>query len=166
MSDGAEFDSVYERVRDDAGLRAVLKAARTWGISPRRFLGWEPIVTHGHVYDCGRLVRTVVTTEVEWDEENRNLAMALAMYEADLCPGCSQPMSETTKRENEGLYVAERAIRCHWCTASHMASEMYAESPQPRALFVPVTLRSAENADAGEHCGTGAQGAGEADPQA
>lgn len=136
-----DFDLIVQRVRDDAGLRAVLKTARTWGISPRRFMGWEPRQTFAQVYENDRLVRAVVTTEIEWDDDSRNLAMAFAVYESDLCPGCSQPMSETTLAENEGAFIPGPAIRCHWCTVSNMASEMYAEAPHAQALFVPVVRR-------------------------
>lgn len=141
-----DFDPIFERVKSDAGLRAVLKAARTWGVSPRRFMGWEPQVTYGHVYESGtgKLMRTVVTTEPEWDDETRSLAMAFAMYEADLCPGCNQPMSETTKAEHDGAYVAGQAVRCHFCTVNHMASDMYSDAPQSQALFIPVHLRSTD----------------------
>ena len=130
----------FDRISQDAGLRAVLKTARAWGVSPRRFLGWEPTRIHTHVYANGSLIRTVESVEDEWDDENRDLAIAYAMWEADLCPGCQRLMSETTKASNEGLYVASTAIRCHACTAHGQASDVYADSPQPQALFIPVEL--------------------------
>src|SRR3954468_9041312 len=134
-------DKAFKLVASDAGLRAVLLAARAWGVSPRRFLGWEPSRHYAHTYRDGRLVGTVETLETEWDDESRDLAMALAMWESDLCPQCRQPMSETTARENEGRYVPHPAIRCHYCTASRAAGEQYHDSPQSEALFIPVTFQ-------------------------
>lgn len=108
-------------------------------------MGWEPRRTYSHTYENGRLIRTVEISETDWDDESRDLAMALAIYEADQCPGCAQPLAETTKPENEGLYVAGAAIRCHYCTASAQGSELYADAPQSQALLLPVELRKAAN---------------------
>jgi hypothetical protein len=136
------MDEAFNRVSRDAGLRAVLKTARAWGVSPRRFLGWEPTRTLTHVYTDGRIGRTIENVETEWDEDNRDLAVAYAMWEADLCPGCQRPMAETMSAENEGRYVASAPLRCHSCTAHHQASDAYSDSPQAQALFVPVELRA------------------------
>lgn len=55
-------------------------------MSEKRLLGWEPTETHVHTYDDeGRLVRTVVTRDVEWDDQQRANMLALADWEADLC---------------------------------------------------------------------------------
>jgi hypothetical protein len=111
-------------------------------VSWRRFNGWEPRSETVHSYDeAGRLIRTVTTVEPEWDDDNRAWAQALLAYEADLCPGCRQPMSETTSADHEGRYVSRPAIRCHRCTASSQASELYREAPQPNALLIPIELR-------------------------
>lgn len=60
-------------------------------MSEKRLLGWEPTETHDHAYDDeGRLVRTVVTREVEWDDQQRANMLALADWEADLCK-CGLP---------------------------------------------------------------------------
>lgn len=65
--------------------------ARTLGLSEKRILGWEPTETHVHEYDdAGRLVRTTVTREPEWDDQQRANMLALAEYEADLC-ACGLP---------------------------------------------------------------------------
>jgi hypothetical protein len=127
----------------DPQLRAVCEAARAWGISPKRLLGWEPRRTTVHEYDSsGRLARSITKVDVEWDEEQRGLVFALQAYEADLCPGCRQPLAETTKAENEARYVPGPAIRCHRCTASEQASKPYEDSPSPAALFIPIQLRA------------------------
>src|SRR3954462_13378745 len=133
-------DDVFDRVSKDAGFRALLKTAREWGVSPRRFLGWEPTRTFTHIYDNGLLIRTVETREPEWDEETRDLAIAYAMWESDLCPGCNSPLSETLSSDNEGLYVASAPVRCHSCTAREQTADAYADTPQANSLLIPVTL--------------------------
>lgn len=60
-------------------------------MSHKRVLGWEPTETHEHTYDDeGRLVRTVVTREPEWDDMERANMLALADWESDLCK-CGLP---------------------------------------------------------------------------
>lgn len=86
----------------------------------------------------GRLTVSAATTEAEWDDDSRGLALALAEYEAGLCPSCFQPLAETTDPAHEGRYHTGPAIRCHRCTATEQASHIYAESPAPGALMIPV----------------------------
>ena len=134
-------EDAADQVRNDPGLRQVLQAARAWGVSPRRFLGWEPARTTVYERDhAGRVVREITRTEAEWSDGDRALAQALASWEADLCGGCSYPLAETTLPENEGAYRAREAIRCHRCTASMQAYETYADTYAPEALMVPVEL--------------------------
>ena len=105
---------------DDPTLRAVVKAARAWGISPSRFLGAKHVVTHE--YDAaGRLVRSTETPE--WTVEDRELAFALMEYEAGLCPGCNQPLSETSHPDHQDAYRPEHPVRCHYCTSQAIMSE-------------------------------------------
>lgn len=66
------------------------------------------------------------------------MVMALAEYEAGLCQGCRDRLSETTDPENEDAYRPGLAVRCHKCTASLQGAELYAESPQPGALMIPI----------------------------
>lgn len=131
-------DEALDRVRADPALRAVLRTARDWGVSPRRFQGNEP--TRRLIRDSRQQV-VRVESEPEWDDDDRALALALTVYEADLCPGCQQPLSETTKLENQFKYQAQPAVRCHYCTASAIGAEQYQESPQPGALLIPVELK-------------------------
>lgn len=139
-----ERDSALERVRADPWLRVVLSTARAWGVSPARFLGWEPTrSTRLERDDTGRVVRLVESVDPEWSQEWVDLALAFATWEADLCTGCRQPMTETTDPENEFLYVALPAVRCHRCTASGIASDSVRDDRQSHALHIPVELRSA-----------------------
>jgi hypothetical protein len=130
------LDEALERVKDDPGLRAALEAARSWGVAPLRFFGREPKT---HVLRDGD-GRELLAREPEWTDEDRALAIALGLYEADLCPGCRHPLSETTKPENEGLYRPLAPIRCHRCTASSMGADRYADSPHASALLLSVEL--------------------------
>jgi hypothetical protein len=128
-----------QRVRDDPGLRVMLKAARAWGVPPGRFMGHEP--ARAYVLerdDLGRVARIVEHADPEWDDASRHYAVALQLWEADLCDGCGLPMSETTKPENEGRYVGMAAVRCHACTAHVQASGAYQDSPHPSALRIPL----------------------------
>jgi hypothetical protein len=130
-------DEAYDQVRDDPALRAVLETARTWGVSPSRFMGREPHVTVVPLQDGGwRHVR-----EPEWTDEDRDMALALAAYESDLCPGCRHPLSETTRPEREELYVPAQPIRCWRCTAASIAGDAYAEERHASALLLQVDLR-------------------------
>lgn len=133
---------VAARLLDDRDpLRQMLQAARAWGVSPRRFLGWEPArITVYERNNAGQVVRATVTQEPEWSEEDQDMALALANYEADLCGGCGHPLWETTQPDNEDRYRARAAIRCHRCTASLQAQESYETSPHPGALLIPIEL--------------------------
>lgn len=55
-------------------------------MSEKRLLGWEPSEIHTHEYDAaGRIVRTIVTREVEWDDVERAKMQGLALYESQIC---------------------------------------------------------------------------------
>lgn len=90
-------------------------------MSEKRLLGWEPTEVHAHEYDdAGRLVRTVVTRESEWDDLEREKMLALEQYESEIC-SCGfhvsvadrDPHLETTVRKCPvcaGLAVNARVI--------------------------------------------------------
>ncbi|NUP23602.1 MAG: hypothetical protein HOZ81_47610 [Streptomyces sp.] len=63
------------------------------------------------------LGRAVAPGEAAWTEEDRAWALALAEVEADTCPDCGQPWSESTDAANEFEYRAE-LIMCHACATS------------------------------------------------
>jgi hypothetical protein len=131
---------------NDPAIRAFLETARAWGVSPRRFLGWEPAQITVYEYDdLGRVTRTVTTVDPEWDNEQRRAVFDLLALEAGQCPGGKHLLSETTLPENEGRYKPGPAIRCHYCTASDQAAKAYEDSPSPQALFIPIQLEEARN---------------------
>jgi hypothetical protein len=118
-----------ERLRDHGEARAELEAARAWGVSRKRFLGWEPRTTTEHAYDeDGRLLRSVTTTEPEWDDTERAYAITLLDLEADLCNGCGQPLSETTLREAFDGYDVPDPHACQGCKALIAQQKEYAAS--------------------------------------
>jgi hypothetical protein len=128
------------RLARDPGLRRTLEAARNWGVSPRRFLGWEParVTTYDLDPVTGRVVRAVEIVEPEWDDDGRELAFALESYEADLCGGCRQPLAATTDPAAEDRLTPGTAIRCHRCTAIAQTAELYRNNPTPSALLFTV----------------------------
>ena len=63
------------------------------------------------------------------------MALALATYEADLCQGCGQPMTESMDPENERGYVAPPPHRCHACTAVAARAEEYREVPHAHQVL-------------------------------
>lgn len=111
----------------DPAHRAVIVAARAWGVPVSIFLG-----------------RVRVEGVPDWLDEDRQAALELADYEAGLCPGCKDPLSETTVAENEFRYKAELAGRCHRCTASDQLTATLQDRPSPSALLVSVRLRGAQ----------------------
>lgn len=100
------------------------------GVSHKRFSGWEPREVTEHHYRKGRLVQTITTREVEWDEEQRALALAMFQFQAETCHGCGGWLQETTAEEAEGKYVALPPIRCHRCKVINAEREAYHEEPE------------------------------------
>lgn len=126
----------------DPLARAVLETARAWGVSPSTLMGRPRKSKTVYTYDAsGRVLTAETTEEPEWTQEDMNGAFSLRKYEAELCPGCKRPLSETADPEHEFSYKAEAPVRCHACTVRVHASEGYRESPAPSALFIPVKLK-------------------------
>lgn len=137
-----QLEDYLEQITTDATLRAVLRAARSWGVSPGRFLGNEPARTYTlERDDVGRVARIVEHTDPEWDGQSRELALALEAYEVGLCSGCRQPLSETTDPAAEGRYVSDPPILCHACTALSIGAEPYQEHAHAQALRFGVRLK-------------------------
>lgn len=76
-----------------------------------------------------------------WTEEDRRWAVALLAEEADECPRCCGPMTETTDPGNEFRYRAE-AIRCHKCVAQQREMTDHDKRGNPAGLLVVATLDS------------------------
>lgn len=130
--------------------RAVLETARSWGVSPSRFMGEPKVSKTVYTYDLsGRMVAAETTEAPEWTQDDVNGAFSLQQYEAGLCPTCKHPMAETADPAHEFAYHAELPIRCHRCTAQERASEAYqkANNPNPRSVFIPISLRGEKDSD-------------------
>lgn len=79
--------------------------------------------------------------EVLWLDEDRAWAMALAQVEADRCPDCGHPWSETSAADNEFAYTAE-VTRCHACATGARASHRFqAAGGDDRGVHVSITKR-------------------------
>src|SRR5437773_8731894 len=124
-------------IADDPTLRALLRAARAWGVPLSTFLGAK-VVTKHYYAEGGRLVRS--ETESEWTSDDREAALGLLAWEADLCPGCGHPLSETTKWENSDRYVPRPYIVCHRCVAIDIAAKAHKDADHPSAMLFPVEL--------------------------
>lgn len=86
------------------------------------------------------LGRVPLPGEPLWTAADREWAMALLEYEADLCGGCGQPRSESMAAEHQFSYVPT-ALRCHGCAAVAQESERYAgPESDMRGLMVGVHL--------------------------
>lgn len=116
-----------------------VQAARSLGIALKRFEGWEPRTETVHEYDSqGRLIRSVTTTETEWDEQETAWMLALAEYEADTCSGCNGRLSQTTIPEGDPEAITwdvPPPVRCHRCTALAVARDQHEKTPHPHALM-------------------------------
>lgn len=146
------FEEIAFEVKTDLELRKLLQAARSWGVSPRRFLGlWEPALVTVYERDqAGRVIRTQQRyASPEWNDLDRAYSLALDVYEAGLCDGCGYPLDETTKAEHTEAYVAKPPIRCHRCTAQIQAAEAQ-ERPQMDALRWPIDFDPEKVLDLGK----------------
>lgn len=121
--------------------RAILSVARTWGVSPSRFMGESKPQLVQHIPNGD----SIITETEEWTFDDRQAAMDLAVYESECCSGCGQPLAETSDPDKEFGYIAELPpVRCHRCTASELAQDTINnqfEGRQPGALSFNMRLR-------------------------
>jgi hypothetical protein len=90
------------------------------GISHKRFTGWEPRTVYE--YDAqGRLAAS--TLEVEWDEEQRDLMIALQEYRASLCPLCGWRREICGNSKNSHLIEIPTPERCYVATNLEVAKD-------------------------------------------
>lgn len=112
-------------------------------MSVKRLLGWEPQQVTEHEYDdAGRLVRSVTSVEVEWDDEQRAWMLALAEADAQSCDGCGGWLPHTTSIEMSDGFVADHPLRCHRCEALSVRRKSVSDKPNPESFAVwPVHER-------------------------
>lgn len=141
-----ELERALEAVRADAGLRDLLRAARSWGVQPARLLGRRTVELVAELDDAGRAVRYCAPP---WDLADVALVLALEVVEAETCSGCGHPMAESMAKANEFRYTAGLPIRCHACTALGQASDALPDyTPQPQALRFGVHLKPPKTPEA------------------
>lgn len=95
---------------------------------------------HRHHYGKGRLVRTVVTREAEWDETEQAWVQALLLYRSQVGP-CGHHLPTSTAAESEDRYDVPDPDRCHACTAIGTKSAGYRDSHVPSALLFHAVRR-------------------------
>jgi hypothetical protein len=135
---GGGHPFLVERLHSSPHLRARVEAAERLGISLKRFDGWEPTTSYTHD-EQGRLVSS--TPEVEWDEEQQAIMLALGRYRDLLCKGCGGWLPETTEIEADGAYRVEPPIRCHRCAAFSIATTKARDMDKPESLLLQVDRR-------------------------
>ncbi len=96
---------------------------------------------HEHEHDeVGRLVRTVVTREVEWDDDEQALMLAWRMYQS-LLHTCGHYLPKSTAPEAEYAYEVPEPTRCNACTAIAQTVEAFKGAPHPQALLFHAERR-------------------------
>ena len=103
----------------------------------KRFRGWEPVTTYTH--EGGRVVSS--RPEPEWDEREQDLMLALAEYEAGLCPKCGRPLSVCTDPANEFKFRTSDPVRCHATTSQSVATNKAKDARMPEALMFHTELK-------------------------
>lgn len=92
-------------------------------------------------YDqTGRLVRSVTVWDPEWTPQDVAWAQAYAEEQAARCPGCGQPLDESTDPANEGAYEAPFPVRCFACSTLEHRQKDYRDKPEG-LLFTVVRKR-------------------------
>lgn len=83
---------------------------------------------------------TTTMLEPEWDEETRNLVLALDL--APLCPACGGPAELCQDAAREFDWHVPAPVRCHRKTALSQAQRAVTEqtNPIPEALLWRVVL--------------------------
>lgn len=103
-----------------------------------------PREVHQHIHDRrGRVVRTEVVRESEWDEEQQALMLALQLWRARLCPVCGGDPAECQDNTRQSLWVVPAPQRCHRQTAILRAAQPYQDgkTSHPQTLMYRPDLR-------------------------
>ena len=79
--------------------------------------------------------------EPEWDEREQDLMLALAEYEAGLCPKCGRPLSVCTDPGNEFKFRTSDPVRCHATTSQSVATNKAKDARMPEALMFHTELK-------------------------
>ena len=74
-----------------------------------------------------------------WTDEDRDIAVALALIDAERCSGCGHPVAESTDPANEYSYSVT-LTRCHACVAVERETRIFAESNMVEGSVRPGAL--------------------------
>lgn len=89
-----------------------------------------------------RLVRSVITREPLYTEQDRAELLALALYRDGLCPVCGGLLSECTSHEATGPKFKATAVRCRRRDVQLMAQTAKQDTDRPEALVWSIaTIR-------------------------
>lgn len=127
---------------NDPTLRAVLEAARAWGVSLSKFSGARHVTTFEY-NSVGQIARTLETPE--WTQDDREAAMALTIYEASLCPASGLPAEQCHDPNNEDRFEVE-SVLCHGTVAREIASKQFEGHKHPDALLTYLSLKDLPDA--------------------
>lgn len=78
--------------------------------------------------------------ESEWSDLEQDKMLALAHYEALLCPLCGGPMSVCTDPANEGKFKTDPPTRCHKTTSAAAARDDFDQRKHSQALLLSTHL--------------------------
>lgn len=100
-------------------------------------LGRQRVSVTTYEYDGhDRLVRAITVHDAEWTDEDLDTAKAKRRNDAENCPGCALPLSETTDLANQGEYIVPPPTRCFACTEMERERERLAKTKiKPGALL-------------------------------
>lgn len=96
---------------------------------------------HDHEYDeTGRLLRTVVTREPEWDGDERAWMLGLALREHAECHRCGGDLHETLDHE-AWKWQPEAPLVCSRCVALDAVARKFEKHPERAGLIHRVAKR-------------------------
>lgn len=87
-------------------------------------------VTVYHYDDDGRVAWSETLTDQEWLDDDLDWALSWREEQDSLCPGCGQPLVETTDEDLKDQWEAH-SLTCFSC----MARARVDRSPQPGRRF-------------------------------
>jgi len=79
-----------------------------------------------------------------WLDEDREWALALQAYEASLCNGCGQPLSQTTG-EHPAEFESDIPDESTGCTALRAGMADYADHPKRESLKFRLIQKTSPN---------------------
>ena len=111
-------------------------------------MGWTPEIVHRHEYDDGgRLVRTVVDVEAEFDAEQHAIMVALDAYEESLNEygiprvEAMSPDADPDNPDGTYMYEATGPVRDYVAATIEQAEKAKAAEYKQLGLEMPGSLR-------------------------